>query len=157
MQRKTAYYVIYNKYFKNPKASYLRATSTYSSLNGEKISPYDELIKQAAAKLNWDWRLLASQIYQESKFDPQAESWAGAIGLMQLLPETASMYGASDVYNPKESIQAGVNYLLWLDKMWAKKVPDPKERIKFVLASFNVGQGHVLDARQLARKYGKRS
>ncbi len=155
MQKKTAYYVIYNKYFKSPKASYLRATSTYSSLSGENISPYDEAIKKAADKLNWDWRLLASQIYQESKFNPQAESWAGAVGLMQLLPATAEMYGASDLYNPAQSISAGANYLKWLDKLWSPKIPDEEERIKFILASFNVGQGHVLDARRLAKKYGK--
>lgn len=155
MQKKTAYYVIYNKYFKSPKASYLRATSSYSSLTGENISPYDATIKKAADRIDWDWRLLASQIYQESKFNPHAESWAGAVGLMQLLPATAEMYGASDLNNPVQSINAGVKYLEWLDKMWAKKVVDPKERIKFILASFNVGQGHVLDARRLATKYGK--
>lgn len=155
MQKKTAYYVIYNKYFKSPKASYLRATSNYSSVNGESISPYDKTIKIAAEKIDWDWRLLASQIYQESKFNPNAESWAGAVGLMQLVPATAEMYGASDLSNPKQSINAGVNYLKWLDQLWSKKVPDPEERIKFILASFNVGQGHVLDARRLAVKYGK--
>lgn len=156
MQKKTVYYVIYNKYFKNSKASYLRATSNYSSLNSQQnISPFDSFIKEGATKLNWDWRLLASQIFQESRFDPKAESWAGAAGLMQLLPETAAMYGVTDLFNPEESIKAGVDYLMWLDKLWEDKVTDHGERIKFVLASYNVGQGHVLDARRLAQKYGR--
>lgn len=155
MQKQTAYYVIYNKYFKNSRASYLRATSNYSSINGEHISPYDDLIKEGASQLNWDWRLLASLVFQESKFEPRAESWAGAKGLMQLLPETAAMYGANDVYNPAENVKAGVKYLIWLNKLWEDKVEDEQERLKFVLASYNVGQGHVLDARRLARKYGK--
>ncbi len=155
MQKKTAYYVIYNKYFKNSRATYLRATSNYSSINGEHISPYDDLIKKGANQLGWDWRLLASLIFQESKFEPKAESWAGAKGLMQLVPETASMYGANDIYNPEENVMAGVKYLIWLNRLWEDKVADEQERLKFVLASYNVGQGHVLDARRLARKYGK--
>src|SRR5690606_40135942 len=81
MQKQTAYYVIYNKYFKNSRASYLRATSNYSSINGEHISPYDDLIRAEAGRLGWDWRLLASLVFQESKFEPRAESWAGAKGL----------------------------------------------------------------------------
>src|SRR5699024_9130126 len=78
MQKQTAYYVIYNKYFKNSRASYLRATSNYSSINGEHISPYDDLIKEGASHLSWDWRLLASLGYTEYKYEPKAESWAGA-------------------------------------------------------------------------------
>lgn len=156
MQKQTAYYVIYNKYFKNSRASYLRATSSYSSINGgENISPYDDLIKEEASRIGWDWRLLASLVFQESKFDPRAESWAGAEGLMQLLPETAAMYGVTDAYSPEENVRAGVKYLVWLSKLWEDKVEDEQERLKFILASYNVGQGHVLDARRLAQKYGK--
>ncbi len=154
-KRKSSYYTIYNKYFKSPKASLARKNSMYSSIVGNQLSPYDSLIMQGAAQLDWDWELLAALIYQESKFNPRAESWVGATGLMQLLPGTAAMYGARDMYDPRQSIQAGVGYLKWLDQLWQPKIPDPQERIKFVLASYNVGQGHVLDARKLSSKYGK--
>jgi membrane-bound lytic murein transglycosylase F len=155
MKQGADYYVIYNKYYKSPKTMLRRVRSDYSSVAGEYISPYDELLQQAADTLGWDWRLLAAQVYQESKFDAKAKSWAGAEGLMQLLPATGKMYGASDMMNPQQSLKAATAYLAWLDKIWTKYVPDEQERRKFVLASYNAGQGHVLDARRLARKYGK--
>ena len=154
--RKTSdYAVIYNKYFKNRTNMKMLATSHYSSISGNKISPYDKHIKAAAKKIGWDWRLLAAVVYQESKFNPEAESWMGAAGLMQLMPETAEIFGAEDPLDPHQNIMAGASYLQWLDKFWADEVPDRDERVKFVLASYNVGQGHVLDARRLARKHGK--
>lgn len=155
MKKQTDYYVIYNKYFKSPKASLRRVRSTYSSLSSDRISPFDDIIKGAADSLGWDWRLLAAQAFQESRFDATAESWAGALGLMQLLPETGQLYGAEDMYDPVQSLQAGTAYLSWLNGIWTKYVPDSEERIKFVLASYNAGQGHVLDARRLAQKFGK--
>jgi membrane-bound lytic murein transglycosylase F len=153
LKKTPTYNVIYNKYFKNIRTSSYRARSDYSSMGGEKISIYDDLIKKGAARLGWDWRLLASQIYQESKFNPLAVSWAGAIGLMQMVPETGKRFGATNLENPAESLQAGVNYLLYLDDLWKKTVTDDEERKKFVLASYNVGLGHVVDARELTRKY----
>lgn len=155
MKKQTDYYVIYNKYYKSPKASLRRVRSTYSSLSSDKISPFDDIFKRAADSLGWDWRLLAAQAFQESKFDVSAESWAGAIGLMQLLPTTGELYGVSDMHDPMQSLRAGTAYLSWLDGIWEKYVPDSDERIKFVLASYNAGQGHVLDARRLAQKFGK--
>lgn len=155
LKRKPTFNVIYNKYFKNNRASVIRAKSDFSSMGGEKVSQYDDIIKAWADTLGWDWRLLASQIYQESKFNPQAESWAGAIGLMQLVPETGHRFGANNLKKPEQSIKAGVRYLQYLDKLWSKTVKDSTERKKFVLASYNVGLGHVVDARELANKYGK--
>ncbi|WKN46050.1 transglycosylase SLT domain-containing protein [Tunicatimonas pelagia] len=155
MKQEADYYVIYNKYYKSPKATLRRVRSDYSSLTGNAISPYDGIIKQAADSLGWDWRLLAAQAYQESKFDARAESWAGAVGLMQLMPATGEMYGVDDMLNPNQSLNAAVAYLNWLDKIWEKYIADDRERIKFVLASYNAGQGHVLDARRLARKHGE--
>lgn len=118
------------------------------------ISSYDNLFKEAAARIGWDWRLVAALCYQESAFDPQAESWAGARGLMQLMPATATALGVSqaDVYKPDVSIEAGVRYLGQL----YQKFPElpATERIKFAIASYNGGFGHVRDAMALARKYG---
>ncbi|MEQ9440761.1 MAG: transporter substrate-binding domain-containing protein [Cyclobacteriaceae bacterium] len=155
MKQETDYYVIYNKYYKSPKAILRRVRSDYSSLAGNTISPFDDAIKSAAGSLGWDWRLLAAQAYQESRFDAEAESWAGALGLMQLMPSTGQMYGVSDMMVPEESLRAGTAYLKWLDKIWQKYIPEERERLKFVLASYNAGQGHVLDARRLASKHGK--
>ncbi len=147
--------VLYHKYFLNRRTSNVLARSDYSTMGGSKISPYDKLIKQAADTLNWDWLLLASQVYQESKFDPNVVSWAGAIGLMQVVPETGTRFGANDLTNPQENIMAGTGYLMFLDDLWKRTIKDPDERMKFVLASYNVGLGHVEDARDLARKYGR--
>lgn len=154
IRRKAIYYVIYNKYYKNRTAYRRRRISPYFSLGGGKISRYDNLIKKYSKVLHWDWRLLASMIYQESQFNPDAISWAGAEGLMQIMPATATMYKINNPKDPTESIKAGVKYLIWLNKLWKKYVKDPKERIKFVLASYNIGYGHVLDAMRLAKKYG---
>ena len=155
IKKKPTYNVIYAKYFKNSRASLRRAKSDFSSFGGDKISIYDDIIKQAADSLEWDWLLLASQIYQESRFDPKARSWAGAVGLMQLVPETGKRFGAKNLYDPAQSIKAGVNFMLYLDDLWSKTVTDKNERKKFVLASYNVGLGHVTDARDLAMKYGR--
>lgn len=147
--------VIYNRYFKSPRTSLMRMNSDYSSLGGNKLSQYDILIKKGAEKLGWDWRLLASIVYQESKFKVGDESWAGAQGLMQLMPETAKRFGAKDVYDPAENMKAGVNYLGYLDRYWTKRITDPDERMKFILASYNAGLAHILDARKLTEKYQK--
>jgi membrane-bound lytic murein transglycosylase F len=77
-REKVDYYVIYNKYFKNKKSFKRRIESDYFSLNENSISAYDEIIIEHAEKIGWDWRLLASQIYQESRFDPKAKSLGGA-------------------------------------------------------------------------------
>ena len=146
---------LYNKYFNNPRSSQIRITSDYSSLGGNKLSPYDEEIKYEAKILGWDWRLLASVVYQESNFQPKAESWAGAVGLMQLMPATAEEFGARDRTNPHQSLKAGSRYLKYLDRLWGKYIRDKNERLKFVLSSYNAGLSHIIDARNLAKKYGK--
>lgn len=147
--------VIFDKYFNSPRTSLQRANSDFSSLGGNKLSPYDDQIKNGAEMLGWDWRLLASVMYQESNFNPNVQSWAGAIGLMQLMPETADYFGVSNVYDPEQNIKAGVKFLKYLDSQWAKTVTDSTERLKFVMASYNVGLSHVLDARNLTKKYKK--
>ncbi|MBT3207723.1 MAG: transporter substrate-binding domain-containing protein [Bacteroidetes bacterium] len=145
---------IYNKYFRNSRSANI-AKSEYNSISGGRISEYDELIKKFSENLNWDWRLLASLIYQESKFKPNVRSWAGAYGLMQLMPSTAERYGVDSLANPEENIEAGVKFLIWLDQVLSEKIDDEKEKIKFILGSYNVGLGHVIDARALAKKNGK--
>ena len=128
----------------------------YYALNGAGVSPFDHLFKRYSESYNWDWKLLASQAYVESKFDPKAVSWAGARGLMQIMPKTAKGYGASakSVMKTEVAIETALKFLNDLDRQLEKKVPDEKERKKFVLAAYNTGLGHVNDAINLAKKYG---
>ncbi len=148
------YYVIYNKYFKNTRSNRSRIKSDFYSKNSNKISKYDDIIKENASELGWDWRFLSSQVYQESRFDPTAESWAGATGLIQLMPATAKEVGVSNNYNPEQNIRGGVKYL---DRMRDnfEAVEDSIQKVKFTLAAFNCGAGHVYDAMRLAEKHGK--
>jgi membrane-bound lytic murein transglycosylase F len=155
IKKEPTFMVIFNRYFNSPRTSLLRVKSDYSSLGGNKISPYDEMIKEESGKLGWDWRLLAAIVYQESKFDPAGESWAGARGLMQLMPETANRFGVTDPNDPRQSLRGGVRFLKHLDKYWEKDIVDPNERLKFILASYNAGLTHIIDARKLAIKYGE--
>lgn len=145
--------VIYNKYFKNPRSVNI-AQSEFHSVKGNKISNYDEIIKRVSEQYDIDWRLLASLIYQESRFQPDARSWVGAFGLMQLMPNTARFYGIDSTSSIEEQIIAGVKFLKWIDQHLPDDINDD-ERIKFVLASYNAGIAHVFDARRLAEKYDK--
>ncbi|WP_420576302.1 transporter substrate-binding domain-containing protein [Ekhidna sp.] len=155
MRKTTDYYVIYDKYFKSSKSALRRSRSKYSTIRGKgAISPYDSLIQNAAEELEWDWMLLAAQIFRESKFDENAESWAGAVGLMQVLPRTGREYGVTNLYGPVENIYAGTRHLEWIQNYWMRKIEDENERMKFVLASYNVGLGHLQDAVRLTEKYG---
>ena len=126
-------------------------------LNRQKgiISSYDELLIRQASRIGWDWRLLAAQCYQESGFDPRAVSWAGAQGLMQIMPSTAARLGLprSDVFDPERNVEAAVRYLFLLDEAFSD-IHSRQERINFVLAAYNGGSGHVRDAMALAKKNG---
>jgi len=154
LRKKTEYYVIYQKYFESRKSFTRRVTSEYFSHTGGSISVYDKLIRDYSQSLKWDWRLLAALIYQESQFYPDVTSWAGASGLMQLMPATAEQFGVTNVTNVHQNVKAGVNYLKWLTEYWREEIPDSTERIKFVMSSYNIGPGHIVDARNLAEKYG---
>ncbi|MBK8290916.1 MAG: transglycosylase SLT domain-containing protein [Flammeovirgaceae bacterium] len=154
-KRSGVFKVIYNKYFNSSRLTEARITSEYSSMVSNRLSPFDEQIKAGAEQIGWDWRLIASVAYQESNFDPQVKSWAGAIGLMQVMPATGDFFKVTNLLDPNQNIKVGVKFLKYLDTRWAKTVPDPEERIKFVLASYNAGLSHVTDAQKLTQKYGK--
>ena len=118
------------------------------------ISPYDQVFKQYAKEMGWDWRLLAAIAYSESGFDPNATSWMGARGLMQVMPKTARSFGVDekDLGNPEVSIRVASKILKELDGIMRSRT-GAGDRIKFVLAAYNAGSGHVTDAIALARKY----
>ena len=151
-RRTDKYAILYHKYFTN-RHSYRSIHSEYYTLGSGKISPFDEVIKKESERIGWDWRLMASVIYQESRFNPEAVSWAGAFGLMQMMPITAKSYGITVDSSPEEQIRAGASFIKWLDERLDDVITDPDERIKFILASYNIGLGHIQDARRLAEHY----
>jgi len=120
------------------------------------ISPYDHLFKKYAQSIHWDWRLLAALAFHESRFDPTDESWSGAGGIMQLMPRTALKFGLdrNTVFDPEMNIEAGVQYIKSLNLIF-RQIENKEERFKFILAAYNSGPAHVLDAMALAKKFGK--
>ncbi len=148
------YKYLYHKYFESVRIA-ARMDDNLHSIKGGKISRYDKIVKKISAKYNWDWRLISAVIYQESRFNSEAGSWAGAYGLMQIMPSTAKRFGIEDISNPEQNIKGGVLFLNWINKQFVNSIPDSTQRIKFVLASYNIGLGHVMDAQRLAEKFGK--
>lgn len=120
------------------------------------ISPYDKLFKKYAKEINWDWQLLAAVAFHESRFDSSQVSWAGAAGLMQLMPRTAANFGLNrqNIFNPEKNIEAGVQYIKSLNLSF-RRIENRDERIKFILAGYNSGPAHIFDAMALAKKHGK--
>ncbi len=145
--------LLYDKYFSPLVRN--RSQSDYHSVTGNRLSPYDDIIRSAAQSINWDWRLMASLIYQESEFKPDVRSWAGAFGLMQLMPGVMEQFNIDTTATPEVQVLVGAQYLQYLDRQIPESVTDTMERAKFILASYNAGVGHVLDARRLAQKYNK--
>ena len=133
-----------------------RIFSPMLDAKGGVISHYDQYFMAYARDIRWDWRLLAAQCYQESTFDPRAVSFAGAKGLMQIMPGTADHLGVSrsKLYEPEANIQAAVKYIGQLQNTF-KDIRDNYERTNFVLASYNGGAHHIRDAMNLAKRDGK--
>ena len=92
-------------------------------------------------------------MYQESRFNPKAKSWVGAQGLMQVMPRTAKELGITNLTDPESGIKAGIKYLQWVRNRFEPEL-DVKDRMWFTLAAYNAGQGHVKDARRLAKQQG---
>jgi membrane-bound lytic murein transglycosylase F len=145
---------LYAKYFRSSWSARI-VKSDYYTLSTGKVSPYDLHIKSFSDTISWDWRLLASLIYQESRFMPDAISGQGAVGLMQVMPATGRFFGIDVKESPEKNIRAGVLYIRYLQEFFSTRIPDEKERIKFVLAAYNAGEGNIIDAMNLARKHGK--
>jgi len=143
---------LHEKYFDHAGRYIVYRLSRDGARSGWKFTSYDPAIRRAAGKFGLDWLLLAAQMYQESKFDPLAESWMGATGLMQLMPGTASILGIHDPWNPYQNIEGGARYLARLIARF--DTLDVEDAIAFGLASYNAGLGHVLDARAVAREEG---
>jgi membrane-bound lytic murein transglycosylase F len=141
-------------YYDNPVVPmYFR--NEFFSVTGKKLSPFDDVLRKLSKNISWDWRLLASLIYEESNFHLGVVSSRNASGLMQLMPETANKFGMDSISTPGQQLAAGVKFLKWIDHQLTPEIPDPQERINFILASYNVGLGKVLLARERAENNGR--
>lgn len=133
-----------------------RVFSPMLDRKGGVISHYDGLFMQHCRTIRWDWRLMAAQAYQESTFDPKATSWAGAKGLMQIMPATADHLGLprDQMYDPEKSIAAAAKYIGELEQTFSD-IQDRRERINFILAAYNGGSHHIRDAMALCQRDGR--
>ena len=133
-----------------------RIFSPMLDAKGGIISHYDQLFITYSRDIRWDWRLMAAQCYQESTFDPRAVSFAGAKGLMQIMPGTADHLGLprDRLYDPESNIRAAAQYIAKLQQVFSD-IGDPYERTNFVLASYNGGSHHIRDAMALASRDGR--
>lgn len=146
--------VLLKKYFELSKKL---PTSYQVDFSKGAISSYDNLFKHYAQGLGWDWRIMAAQAFVESRFDSNIVSWAGARGIMQVMPSTARAYKVDPLTlsDPEVSIEVASRIISSLEKSFASRVSDPIERQKFVIAAYNSGPAHIFDAIALAKKIGK--
>jgi len=119
-----------------------------------RLPKYQPYFKEAAAKYGLDWQLVAAQAYQESHWNPRAKSFTGVRGIMMLTLETAKSMGLKNRLAAKEAIFAGTRYMAKLHRMVGEDVPEP-DRTLMALAAYNIGFGHLQDARVLARRLEK--
>lgn len=149
-----AHSVYYSSFYQNYKVN--KALASGVNMSGEFfLSGYDEVVKGYSSKIGWDWLLVSALIYQESKFKPLVESSRGAKGLMQVMPETANLFGYSSAHSAATNIYIGTKLLARLTKTFSKYPIEVEEQKKFVLAAYNGGIGRVLDAMRITAKYGR--
>ncbi len=148
--------ILTQKYYSPSSRSSKRAREwEFRADQAGKISPWDHLFRREGKRTGLDWRLLAAVSYAESRFDAKAKSRFGAVGLMQVLPSTAKELGVTKLENPSNNVRAGAEYLRWLLRRFAEPSLKPRQRVRFALASYNAGVGHVRDARKLAKEIGR--
>ncbi len=147
-------YIVSQDYYNKAKSSYSRTFNPYKRAERgvvtNTISPYDDIFKEYAKELGWDWRMLAAVVYQESKFSINSRSHRGAQGLMQVMPRTAAYYEINDLLNPEKNIKAGTSHLKRLQRLYSKCGMTPEEKVKFTLAAYNAGEGRIADCRNFA-------
>lgn len=120
----------------------------------DSISPFDEYFREHANGLSYDWQLLAAMAWKESRFDSTVTSSKGAMGIMQIMPRTAARFGLDTSSAMGDHIRAAARYVARLDTLWMRAIPDRQQRLRFVLASYNAGPGHIIDAQRLAAQLG---
>ncbi|MFT7003428.1 MAG: membrane-bound lytic murein transglycosylase F [Sulfurimonas sp.] len=137
-------YVLFFDYYNN-KMFYKRVKS--------RLPKYKKYFTKYGEKYNIPWTLLAAQSYQESHWNPKAKSFTGVRGLMMLTRHTAKLLGVKNRLNPQQSVRGGTRHLNQMLKYVPKEV-EGENRLKFALAAYNIGMGHIKDAQILARKMG---
>lgn len=156
--------VLYAKYFL-PSTRLARGARDFEFRADEegRISPYDDIFRRVGGETGIDWRLLAALAYSESRFNPTVRSAFGALGLMQVMPSTARQVKGirlpkdpeRALLEPELNIQLGARYLSWLMARFEQEGVSRKQQIRFALAAYNAGLGHIMDARELARRTGR--
>lgn len=143
------------RYFERSKNDVSRGVY-HLDLSSGRVSPFDDVFKSYAEEIGWDWRLIAAQGYAESHFDSTQVSWAGARGIMQIMPGTARAFGlsADEIAHNDKNISTAIKIISNLDKSLSQYVSDKNERMKFVVAAYNSGIAHIYDAIALANKHG---
>ncbi len=150
--QKASFKYMKHKYFELAQLT-SKSQEEFSTLKGGQLSRFDAIFKKEAAKYAWDWQLIAAIAYQESKFNPDIVGFGGAYGMMQFMPQVGPKFG---VYpnSPAEIQIAGGTKKLHKDYLSWPEITDKTQRIKFALASYNAGLGHIKDAQRLAKKQG---
>ncbi len=151
-RRSQTYGIIYDRYFENPLTVRGFQQAAYRPDKSGSLSIYDDLIRNRAEAAGFDWRLVAAQIYQESRFFPEARSRADARGLMQVMPQFAGAQRDS-LFIPEANLTAGLRMLRGTWRSYAYL--DSLDRLRFTLAEYHAGHGHVTDARRLAIEMGR--
>lgn len=144
------------RYFELSRSQRLDSHAFRKNFSKGYISEYDDIFKNIAKEINWDWRLMAAMGYAESRFDNDVVSWAGAKGIMQIMPATARAF-KTDIEHlviPKDNIRLASEILTSLDKSLESYISDSSERKFFVIAAYNSGLAHILDAINIAKAYG---
>lgn len=145
--------ILQRYYAKKPVSSALHARNFIVDVR-EQLPKYLDLFKTAATEVNIDWRMLAAISYQESKWQADATSPTGVRGLMMLTDDTADSLGVQDRLDPQQSILGGARYFINVRNMIPARIKEP-DRTWFALASYNMGFGHIEDARIFAQADGK--
>jgi membrane-bound lytic murein transglycosylase F len=136
-----------------PKSGPLRSRKRITT-EGDSLSPFDPYFREHAEAMRWDWQLLAAMAFRESRFDSTVTSRMGAQGIMQIMPRTGARLGLDSSSVMADHIGAAVRYLNRLDTLWMRQIPDKDQRLRFVLASYNSGPGHIIDAQRIAERLG---
>lgn len=144
--------ILQRRYFEQDRQAARQRDRSFDMIHTGYISPYDDMVRTIAEEAGVDWKLVLAVMAQESRFNPNARSWAGAVGLMQIIPRFSRVENEALLYDPEINIREGVRYLQKHLNRYAHL--DSLNRYSLALANYNVGMGHVADARQLASQLG---
>ncbi|MBD3424647.1 MAG: transglycosylase SLT domain-containing protein, partial [Candidatus Latescibacteria bacterium] len=149
--------LIGNIYFKRYYQKNKWIANPLNRIHRERVSRFKKLIARYAGRYGFDWRLILAMAYQESGLDHSRKSSAGAVGIMQIRPQTASdrNVGIPDIQDPENNIHAAVKYLDFLrDHYFSSQSIRPRDRVRMALASYNAGPAKIRKARSMAAGMG---